>query len=1522
MIHVVDGLTDKILSVIDIGEFWNDVHHKSLRDSTETYDFTTFGDKPFSTHLGKRNRIVIPDEDGRYLEFIIINDRKYRSGQGGQFVDIKSNASYLELRKAKVISPGKRSSQSISTLVSLAVGGTEWRAGRLEGFGNRTINIEKHTDPYSLLKMIATEFNLELKFRIEVRSNRIVGRYVDLVQRIGEWRGREVEFGHDLIGIERIEDTDSIITALVGIGPEREDGTRLEVMVSDSDAWQRWGRVDPSTGQRSHIIETYEPQSNNQEMTEELLITLTENELEKRINGIIEYKAESVDLENVPGLKNKKVRFGDSIRVKDSKFEPPIYLDARVHTQERSISDPSKKKFLLGDFIEYSEEDIHALWNSMQLEIQRKLTKLLIVNVESSAGDVFKNGVGTSTLSARVFLTGTEVDADGDLYSYSWTKHDKDGIRDMAFARAGKSIAVASSDVDTKATFFVDIGFQGEVIQTGQFTIVDLYDGQDGEQGPAGPQGPKGEQGPQGLQGLQGPKGDQGIKGPPGEDGTSSYTHISYANSSDGTVGFSVSDSTNKEYIGIYVDNIPDDSTNPGVYNWTLIKGAKGDQGLPGPTGEDGLTPYFHTAWADSADGTVNFSTTTAGTRKYLGTYTDYTAADSVNPAAYTWAKIQGPQGERGPQGLQGIQGPQGDQGIQGPPGEDGVSSYTHIAYADSSDGSIGFSASDSVGKEYIGIYVDSNPTDSTNPADYAWTLIKGADGAQGLPGPKGADGKTPYFHTAWANNATGTSGFSTTDATGRTYIGTYTDFTAADSSDPSKYTWQLVKGEKGDTGPQGPQGIQGLQGPKGDQGIQGPKGADGLSSYTHVAYANSADGRTGFSVSDSTNKLYIGIYVDNISSDSTDPTKYAWTLIRGADGEQGLPGPAGADGRTPYFHTAWATNSTGTAGFSTTSSAGKTYIGTYTDYTAADSTDPSKYNWVLIKGDKGDTGAQGPQGTPGFGLTWNVTGVTVDEQNRLFKPSASGSGSWNSEAYSTEAYIAGAFLTFKAAQANQSIMFGLNADPTANVSYTSLDYCFYLQATGNLGVYESGSSKGSTLATYAAGDTFAITYDNVNVRYYHNGNLLRTVAAPANLELHVDSSFNGVKSTYQIYDIYFSPLGSKGDTGPTGPKGPTGATGPQGPQGPQGPNIVDSTTQIEANVIKANHIDVSNLSAIVANLGKVTAGELTGVTIATDDGLGNKVTLGTGRIETYRNSKLVTSLDHDGLFVYDEVSGIKLGNMRDEVDHESGLPGLGINSHRNFLALGFAGAGGDTSNRWLLMDYNQELTVLNGTNKPGVDRGQLHLRSTSHGGSADRLVPAIEIENFTTGGGTSNPTYWSGVFAYTGRDNSSPSASNKRFGFEVWQWRGTGDGAAKQMMKLDTGTDGQTYAGIYTDRSYLPLPQIRCDNNQYYWAAGIQIDSGLENIHGVQNANNVIYIDELTVNVATGEDLSYYDYSFSGAENIFHVQVTMYDNNSYRFTPAVYNQSGSGFRVYLTRVVNSDTAYSIKCRVMIIFEP
>lgn len=310
---------------------------------------------------------------------------------------------------------------------------------------------------------------------------------------------------------------------------------------------------------------------------------------------------------------------------------------------------------------------------------------------------------------------------------------------------------------------------------------------------------------------------------------------------------------------------------------FSLAKQYAGPQGIPG-VGQDGKTTYLHIRYAPVQNPTSAQMSKTPD--KYIGTYTDFSGVDSTDPSKYTWAKFEG------------------DQGAQGPKGADGKSSYTWMKYATRPDGldmsdnpdyvplldSAGSPILDSTGEQiytvtqatYIGIATNKDTaTESTNPADYTWSRFRGVDGydgkdgANGIPGKDGKDGKTQYTHLAYANSADGTKDFSVSDGN-REYIGMYVDFVEADSTDPAKYTWSLIKGADG------------------AQGVPGTPGTDGKTPYFHIAYANSADGRTGFSVDDSVNKLYIGQYTDYTPNDSTDPTKYSWTKIKGEQGNAG----------------------------------------------------------------------------------------------------------------------------------------------------------------------------------------------------------------------------------------------------------------------------------------------------------------------------------------------------------------------------------------------------------------------------------------------------------------------------------------------------------------------------------------------------------------------------------------------------------------------------------------------------------
>lgn len=525
------------------------------------------------------------------------------------------------------------------------------------------------------------------------------------------------------------------------------------------------------------------------------------------------------------------------------------------------------------------------------------------------------------------------------------------------------------------------------------------------------------------------------------------------------------------------------------------------------------------------------------------------TTAPAKDYGEYLWRKEQLIYGDgtvewldpvvvSGSDGLRGLQGPQGEQGIQGPPGADGTdgkTSYFHIKYSDVESPSAQ-QMKETPGK-YIGTYVDYEPDDSQDPSDYTWARFEGLQGEQGIPGENGANGETQYLHIKYSNDG----GESFTENNGEDsgdYIGQCVDFNAEDPVSVSSYHWSRIKGDKGDTGPRG---LQGLQGPQGERGLQGPAGEDGKSSYTHIAYANSADGSEDFSVSDS-NRSYIGMYVDAVQTDSPDPTKYSWSLIKGADGADGIPGPAGEDGKTPYLHIAYANNATGTSGFSTTDSVNKLYIGQYTDYTQADSTDPSKYAWTRIKGDKGDTGS---------------TGIGVDTVDVQYYKSTSASsltgGSWSSTnpGWESGKYIwSKTIVTYTDDSTYESIPVcitgakgqtgGTGATGAAGKGIKSITN-YYLATTASSGVTASTSGWTTTVQSVTSSKKYLWNYEKIT--YTDNST---SSTSPCIIGVYGDKGATGAQG----------PQGEKGDTGAQGPQGATGAQGPKGDTGATGKGI------------------------------------------------------------------------------------------------------------------------------------------------------------------------------------------------------------------------------------------------------------------------------------------------------------------------------------------------------------------------------
>lgn len=288
-----------------------------------------------------------------------------------------------------------------------------------------------------------------------------------------------------------------------------------------------------------------------------------------------------------------------------------------------------------------------------------------------------------------------------------------------------------------------------------------------------------------------------------------------------------------------------------------------------------------------------------------------------------------------------------GVNGTPGPKGEDGKTSYFHVKYSD--DGGMTFT--DNAGEKagaYIGTYTDHIKADSNIVSDYTWVKIEGKDGVSptitvtkengvvtivtkdeshtytqkildgtnGTPGANGTNGQTTYFHLKYSNDGGKTFTSNNGEDVGD-YFGTYTDFVKEDSDSVEDYTWVKIKGDDG---------------------------KDGISPTVSVT---KKDGKTTITIVDEN-----GTHTQEV-----------------LDGTNGTPGTNGVNGKTTYFHVKYSND----GGKTFTSNSGETvgaYIGTCTDYNAADPTSVGSYIWAKIKGDDGRDGTNGTNGKDGKGIS------------------------------------------------------------------------------------------------------------------------------------------------------------------------------------------------------------------------------------------------------------------------------------------------------------------------------------------------------------------------------------------------------------------------------------------------------------------------------------------------------------------------------------------------------------------------
>ncbi|EGQ3808516.1 hypothetical protein HDO19_002194 [Staphylococcus pseudintermedius] len=362
MIHVMNfkGEIVDFISQSDNAVF-PAVHKRDINERMETFDFTILSER--TTYMQERNRIIIQDNDKQYREFII--DRISADIDG--YTEVETVASYLEdITKARPYAPGKLEKMTTKQALSDVLKDTGWEVSDATEYGGlRTTSWTSYNTRYDVLLQLCTTYDMMADFYIEVGSNRVDKRFVVLRKRNPLFKGKEITYGKDLTGLKRTVDFSEIKTALLCVGPEPEEGKkRVELVVKDDESQAKYGLP----GRYNWGI--YEPETEDQNMTEKRLRTLGTTELNKRKSEVITYEVTAIDIEKE--YKHEIVNLGDMVRIKNRDFTPPLYVEAEVISEEYDLISKDVT-YSFGTYKEFKESDLRSSFDRKLDAIRQKL---------------------------------------------------------------------------------------------------------------------------------------------------------------------------------------------------------------------------------------------------------------------------------------------------------------------------------------------------------------------------------------------------------------------------------------------------------------------------------------------------------------------------------------------------------------------------------------------------------------------------------------------------------------------------------------------------------------------------------------------------------------------------------------------------------------------------------------------------------------------------------------------------------------------------------------------------------------------------------------------------------------------------------------------------------------------------------------------------------------------------------------------------------------------------------------------
>lgn len=787
--------------------YYEDELHEYLQGTANTYTFAVDAKHPDSQYIEVGNKVAFVYKGRSYYLNIVSTE------QTEWMITATAWSLSFELISEDVGAYKSPNAMSFAEYLATFDAERTLKLGLNEVSDKRISN--EWTGTTSVLKRLfslANVFSAEIEFETILNDDyslkeiilNVYREHSDTNNGVGEYRDDiTLRYGKGITGIRKTTDAEKLYTC---IQPTGKDGLTINGL--QKKEYDKNGNIEfftegvfiraPQARDRfpsnlvnksdAYILMRKEYDTSNKEK----LYSMALSDLKIASVPVITYEVDGYFDTNI----------GDTVMVEDQEWTPILYLQARVSEQVRSFTDPSRNKTIFSNFKELQSQVDVSLLDKMNALIQENKTYNCMIL--SDNGIVFKNGEGTTTLTASVTAPGADLT---DKFAIIWKKDGGEIARE-------KSIVVSAADVAGKAVYRFE-AMEGEKLRGSyEVTVSNVDDGAPGSPGKSYYTWIKFADDGLGNGMSDYPDGKQymgiaynketldesnnvrdyqwaritgeGIPGPPGDNGVTYYTWVRYA---DDLYGNGMSDNPNgKYYIGLaFNKESPIESSDPREYQWSKYRG---DDGTPGINGEDGKTTYFHVKYSSVPNPTSSWEMTETPS-KYIGTYVDFLIQDSTNPRDYAWTQFQGDPGQNG---------------IPGTNGQDGRTSYLHIAYANSADGNTDFSTTVSVGKTYMGQYVDYEERDSENPYMYKWSKIKGEDGTDGQDGV-GISRITKYYLASErsAGITVNTYGWSTSMqemTPERKYLWSYDNIAYTNST--SVDTTPIIIGVRGESGENG----------------------------------------------------------------------------------------------------------------------------------------------------------------------------------------------------------------------------------------------------------------------------------------------------------------------------------------------------------------------------------------------------------------------------------------------------------------------------------------------------------------------------------------------------------------------------------------------------------------------------------------------------------------------------------------------------------------------------------------------